>query len=443
MSGGTDLGLTTGRNDGWLLISGLSTDGRTELHKFVDVRRGRLHEVGIGIEEQRERQGVFLREHVPGEPPYGLDQVEDLLPYMLHPHSFLETASADVIVSFKQAPYLRVLRHADGYPVWSPGPPGDVSGTLSSTNCEPAPDVVAFTRTDTADRLRRYTTPGHPLRTELMTVDRATGAVEVCGTLPYFLIDTLHQLVHSPDGYFVGVDMNLSVSCGPDGVPGASHEGIDPVTYAGGHFPRSGFFVADDHLKRVQILTPSAACAAHADIDPLDPEVFYVSCNNISKWRRQVVLHGPGVLERYRYRGGTVTREASYSDPEFLRITSQRCFVRDGRLLLAVTGYPNKLYLLDARTLELIDRIVLFDAERRDPPYICEKNSSAPLYLAVSEDSRYVYMTGAFELFVVDLDAGAVVDRVAFCPPGSFAATAHIGMLSESAAARALGGLGE
>ncbi|EDY56049.1 MULTISPECIES: hypothetical protein [Streptomyces] len=438
MNGGTDLGLTGGRTDGWLLLSGLSADGRSELYKFVDLKRGRLHEVSLGIEEQRESQLAFLRRHLRGEPPYGLDRVEDLLPYLLHPHSFLETASKDLVVSFKQAPYLRILSAAEGHPVWSPDPPGDVVGTLSSTNCEAAPDTIAFTSTDTADRLRRYDVPDHPLRTRLMTYDRVTGAVESRGELPDFLIDTLHQLVHSPDGYFVGVDMNLSVLPGPDGVPGASREGVDVAAYTAGSFPRSAFFVADEHLKHLTVRTPSRACAAHAEIDPHDPEVFYVSCNNISKWRNQVVLHGPGTIERYRYRDGAVTLEGSYSDPEFLRITSQRCFQREQRRLLAVTGYPNKLYILDAETLELVDRIVLFEEEHREPPYVCEKNSSAPLYLAVSSDGRYVFMTGAAELFVVDLEARAVVDRVRFCPPGSFAATAHIGLVSDQAAHRAL-----
>ncbi|MFJ8487814.1 hypothetical protein ACIRBZ_05440 [Streptomyces sp. NPDC094038] len=439
---GTDLGLSgAGRTGGWLLVSGLSADGRRELYKFVDLRRGRLHEVSIGIDEQRANQLAFLRGHLTGDPPYGLDRVEDLLPYLLHPHSFLETASADLVVSFKQAPYLRILSAADRHPTWSPGPSGDVTGTLSSTNCETAPDTVAFTSTDTADRLRRYDVPDQPLRTRLMTYSRATGSVETRGTLPDFLIDTLHQLVHSPNGYFVGVDMNLSVLPGPDGVPGASAEGVDAAAYATGSFPRSGFFVADEHLEKTQVHTPSGACAAHAEVDPDDPEVFYISCNNISKWRTQVVLHGPGTIERYRYRDGTVVREASYSDHEFLRITSQRCFRRGGRRFIAVTGYPNKLYVLDAETLELVDRIVLFEEEHREPPFVCEKNSSAPLYLAVSPDARYVYMTGAAELFVVDLEEHAVVDRVRFCAPGSFAATAHIGLVSDEAAARALEGL--
>jgi hypothetical protein len=440
MSTVTDLPLSTPYPGGYLLLCGLSADGRAEVYKFVDLAQGRLHEMRIRIDDRRARQLEFLRQHLTGELPYGLARHEEMLPYMLHPHSFLETSSGQIVVGFKQAPYMRTLHAGDGHPTWPHGAAADPARTLSSTNCEIEPDAIACTSTDTAARLRRYRDPSQALPTDLLIHDRRDGVTEQRGPLPDFITDTLHQLTYSPAGFFVGVDMNLSVQEGPAGlIAGASPQGVDAPAYAANPFPRSGFFVADDHLKEVTVHTPLAACAAHADVDLLDPEVFYVSCNNISKWRSQVVVHGPGQLDRYRYQDGTLALEASYSDPEFLRITSQRCFLRAGRQLVAVTGYPDQLYLLDALTLTLVDRITLFADEHREPPFACQKNSRSPLYLAVSEDGRHVYLTGAAELFIVDLDERRVVDQVQFCEPGSFAATAHIGLVSPAAAGRALG----
>jgi len=169
--------------------------------------------------------------------------------------------------------------------------------------------------------------------------------------------------------------------------------------------------------------------------------MFYVSCHNISKWRDNVVVHGPGALEKYRWGPDGVKQLASFSDPGFLRVTSQAVFERDGETMVAVTGYPNKLYLFDAE-LNLVRKIIMFDEEAPEPPFACAKNSAAPLYLAIAENKRHALLTGPSELFVVDLDAGALVDRVTFCEPGTFMATAHIDLVRRSTTVNRLIGKG-
>jgi hypothetical protein len=212
---------------------------------------------------------------------------------------------------------------------------------------------------------------------------------------------------------------------------------FDVTAYARAPFPRSGFFVRDDHTGAVTVHTPQTACAAHAEVDPVDPSVFYVSCHNISKWQNNVVVHGPGALEKYRWRDGSLTRLGRFSDPGFLRVTSQALFERDGETFLAVPAFPNRFYLFDS-DLNVVRHAVLFEEEVPEPPFVCAKNTAAPLYLAISEDTRYAFLTGASDLFVVDLDDCTLVDRVRFCEPGSFLATAHIDLVTRSAAVRRL-----
>lgn len=418
--------------DRTILISGLSGDGTRERYLFVNLSDRTLRETTIDITELRARQLAVLHEHLGAATvPYGLDSLDNLLPYFLHPHSFVQTAGGEIIVSFKQAPYLRRLVPGGESPLWPAAEDLDFTVMQSSTKCEIEPGVIGYGVMDGVDRLRRYVDPTASLRSAIRKVDLSSGHAAEVGALPDFVLDTMHEVNVSPLGFLVGVDMNLSVEPAPDGRPsGVNGEELDVAAYATNHFPPGRFVVADGKLSTSTVTETTASCSAHVDFDLDDPEVFYISCNNISKWQNQVVVHGPGAIDRYRYRDGVVLREGTYTDPGFLRITSQEPFRRDGRTYLAVTGYPNKLFIIDPADMSLVDRIELFDHEPVEPPFACEKNTPAPLYLAIDDAGRYVYLTGSTTLYIVDLDRGEVVDRVPFCEPGSLMATAHIGFVN-------------
>ncbi|MFB9466088.1 hypothetical protein [Streptomyces cinereospinus] len=420
-----------------LLISGLSADGRAELYKFVDFAAGLVHETRVPVDELRDRQLDVIKDGLAGtELPYGHTAPEQLLGYFMHPHEFVQTTAGDIVVSFKQAPYVRVLGSREER-LWPAPEKLDYGRMLSSTNCETAPGVVGLTAVASADRFARYRGGADLIGCELLTYEPATGVERRVDAVRPFIRDTLHQLQYSPAGYHVGVDMGLEADVAAAGFRDAPGTPFDVDAYARAPFPRSGFFVRDERTGTTTTHVPQTSCAAHAEIDPVDPAVFYVSCHNISKWRNNVVVHGPGALEKYRWSPRGVTRLGRFTDPGFLRVTSQALFERDGETFIAVPAFPNAFYLLDS-DLNVVRRTVLFEDEVPEPPFVCAKNTPAPLYLAVAEDTRHAFLTGASELFVVDLDDCTLVDRVRFCEPGSFLATAHVDLVARSAAVRRL-----
>ena len=428
---GTGLALRQEYTDETLLIPGLSADGTHERYHFIDLDTGKANTVEVDIGDLRQRQLAVLRTELPaGQLPYGLTAHEQLLPYLLHPHSFTQLTGGEVVVGFKQAPYLRRIdRSGKSSLIWAGGE-GDFSRIASSTNDELTPNVVCLVSVDASRRFARYRTGTGDVPGDLLTHDLTNGETTHLQPIPNFVIDTLHEVVHSTAGFFVGVDMNLSVDLPPGDPAWGNNTGeLDVTAYTARPFPRSQFFVADNNSGPGSVHTPSAACAAHVDMDLNDPHTFYISCNNISKCRNQVVVHGPGALDKYHYANGTVTKLGSYTSPDFLRITTQLLFRRNGRQLLAVTQYPNRLAILDPDTMQLETSIELFEHERMVPPFACQKNTPAPLYLTTDRTGRYVFLTGSSTLYIVDLDTEKVVDTVQFCPPGSFAATAHIGIV--------------
>lgn len=404
-----------------VLLSGLNGDGTEEVYHWVHFSTGEIVTQRVDIKVQRDFQRDALHTALGQSLPYGVTSADALLPYFLHPHSFVVTEDHMVVVSFKQAPYFRILGPQGGR-LHPPAP--DFTEMLSSTNCESEPGVVVFTRVKASDRYARYLGGEGLLGGTIHAFDTLRDEEFEIATLPAFIRDTLHQVAHSPAGFFVGVDMSLDVA---DVRLGAA-DSYDPDLYFAAEFPPSGFVVVDPARGCSITRTPGTACAAHVLVDPLDPTVFYVSCHNISKWTNQVVVHGQGSLERYRYRDGTLEHEGTFTEPGYLRVTSQELFVEDGRVVAAVCGYPNRLYLIDTKTMSLVGKVTLFEIEEPKPPFACDKNTPAPLYLAVSSDRRHVVLSGATEAYVVDLAAREVVLRLPFAAPGEFAATAHIGL---------------
>ncbi|QJW34844.1 hypothetical protein [Cellulosimicrobium protaetiae] len=425
------LHVTGSAGDGVLLVSGLSADGVRERYLFLDLGAGTVRELTVDITDQRGRHATWLGAELDGDAlPYGTSTVEQLLPYFLHPHSFVQTRSGHVAVFFKQAPYIRLVDPGAGqgggdHRRWPAAGEEEVARMVGSTACEGRPGVLSFAISEAEDRLLRYRGADSPVQSGLWEWG-SVGEPRRVGALPRFALDTVHDVLTSPAGFTVAVDMNLTV----DAVADAASD-LDVATYAAADFPEGRFAVVDGDVEIVQ--ETSTPCSAHVDLDLEDDQVFYVSCNNISKWRNDVVVHGPGVVEKYRYVAGAVELLGSFTRPDFHRITSQVLFRWEGRQLMAVTGYPNKLFLLDARTMTLVDCVELFAETHTEPPYACAKNGTAPLYLAVRDGM--VYLTSATRLHVVDLRSRRVVATADFCEPGTLAATAHVGFVETPVAA--------
>jgi hypothetical protein len=414
-----------------LLLAGLESSSLCEHYKFIDLGTGELREWKVDNAPIREGQAAVLREHLGASSvPYGFDDSRALIPYFLHPHSFVHGRDGRVYVFFKQAPYFRVLDLAANAAFVAPNSEIDYRSAFSSTNCE-ASDGMYMARTNTSQRLDRYRGSSAKVACELVRYQPEANACEPLATVNDFMIDSIHQVALSKAQFLVALDMNLSVDV-PASSPSICNLDVasEVSRYAAYDFPRSDFFVHDLRSGATRVVQTSAPCAAHVEFSLRDPGVFYVTCHNISKWQNNVVVHGPATLEKYMYRAGSVTRLGAFSDDAFFRTTSHRVIRRGERELIAVTVYPNKLYLLDAETMTLDASVELFESAPRSAPFVCEKNSVAPLYIAQSEDGEHLFLTGNSLLFVVSLRDRCVVDTIEFCAPGSFLATAHIGTLA-------------
>lgn len=132
----------------------------------------------------------------------------------------------------------------------------------------------------------------------------------------------------------------------------------------------------------------------------------------MSKYKGYMVLHGPGAIVKYKYKNGRVEELGLFSDADFNRITTHRIFSCQGESFIAITGYPNHLYIIRTSDMTLVAKYKLFDEESPviygEGIYICSGNKNAPLYLQVNSAGTKIYLVNSDTCFLVEWLTGQI-----------------------------------
>lgn len=164
---------------------------------------------------------------------------------------------------------------------------------------------------------------------------------------------------------------------------------------------------------------------AHFELDPYDPEVFYVSTHSLMPHSTGVVCFQPGTLHKMRIGDGETVLEGTYSHPGFIRTTQHCVFGWQGKAYIAATN-QNKLEIIDAARMEL------WHCHRLgDDPYYDNANFSDPEFLrkpfdlppqpawcdsvSATGDGAFVIMHLMDKFCIFSMAEKKIVGNVAFC----------------------------
>jgi len=111
--------------------------------------------------------------------------------------------------------------------------------------------------------------------------------------------------------------------------------------------------------------------SAHIDWDPVDPKVCYLSCHNgvigpvksplrfffekVYHWN----IYGNASVHRYEITESGPKKTGIFTHPDVYRLTIHKVFVHRGKKLIACTGFPNLVFIVDAESMELIRKVTL------------------------------------------------------------------------------------
>ena len=279
---------------------------------------------------------------------------------------------------------------------------------LSSSNwIDPLTGNCWFASWDIRDSIQRLRAPKASVKVRVWEFSRNDNTLNQ--KWDGHLGDFLHQLNISPDNrYLVLCEMGMRpASHVPPGHPGNNEEEWRHFQLKG--LVPSEILIMDLVSGNEWKLTPEIGTAAHVEFDPDDPHLCYISCHNVSMIDGSNVLFGNAAILRCRLGPCGPEIEGKFSNAEFYRSTSHCVFKHRGRTVIGVTGFQDKFFLIDAKSMELLKCIQLFDAESISTlkqPCFCKPDKRAPYGLTASNDGEILYIAGNGLLFVLEIQTG-------------------------------------
>ncbi len=300
----------------------------------------------------------------------------------------------------------------------------------------------AFAMADDADEPMLYTATGTfspdysewvfvrwPARhsAEIINGTRTTAACDVMAldlakrTLrKLFLVETadhIHQVTYSPDGrhlVFSSFKSDPAVPYPKESIAAA------PDAYRASHAagiiaqPIVTIDLATGRSVATKIDRP---VTAHLEFDPGDPTAYFVSAHNFSvNCEPAVILEGAGGIFKLRLAGGGSIVEKAYAPDDLYRVSQHIPFRYQGRTLIAVTNTPNKLDIVDGKTMQLWRREVLFAYPELDFSATGSAISPAPpmafFSINPSSDGRFIVLESSENFHVYALDEARFLDAV-------------------------------
>jgi len=324
----------------------------------------------------------------PEDFPYGLTEAQ-WWEYALSPHSYIALGKDTYQIGlnyFNRFLHLNV-RTSEAHLL----DPGVDDEFLSTTNWFDAQSgELYFASWSAYETLRRNFNPQDAVRVNLWK----SSPEENKPTLIWQgeLGDSLHQLVVSPDRRFlVLAELGLRLH------KASPNKRLVP----------SKVLILD--LKTGREWRLELPAAAHVEFDPQDPSVCYLSAHNIGLIGPKVGIFGPGTIEKIRLAQSGPELLEKFSHPSFYRITTHIIFNDKQKTLIAVSGYPGCIFLIDAQTMQLENMIEMpcddpVDATRL--PHCCSRDSYG---IAASVDGGYLFVSTTEAFKIYDLAAGALL----------------------------------
>lgn len=163
---------------------------------------------------------------------------------------------------------------------------------------------------------------------------------------------------------------------------------------------------------------------AHFELDPYDPNVFYVSTHSLMPHSEGVLCFQPGTIHKMRIKNGETVVEGTYTHPGFVRTTQHCVFGWRDHAYIAATN-QNKLELINAETMKLWHSFKLGDdplydnANFNDPEFLKKPFNLPPQpdwcdsVSASGDGSKVVlHLKDCFGIF--DMESKEIVGRVRY-----------------------------
>lgn len=149
---------------------------------------------------------------------------------------------------------------------------------------------------------------------------------------------------------------------------------------------------------------------------------IYLSCHNMFSMNGKNYFIGPAAIVKLKIEKGIINVVGKFQHPKGFRFTSHAVFNRNGKECLCTFGYPNRLFLIDGESMNLIGagdmgQSCLLAADEID--YLVgepEFEHNAVKALSVSEDGQFILFINKGNVCIASLSSLSIIDTVLIVP---------------------------
>jgi hypothetical protein len=376
-----------------------------EKHKCISVEVGHLDIIAPGLNAFIKALGkentlstkiklFFEKYH------YGFSFLEQIM-LMTVPHSVTSMGNGKFLINlWSYVGYLEIDCNAKEVKYVSRTGQGSDHVLGSQQWLHHASDEIYYMTYSLPESLKKISDPYHRVPTKVFKLNRKSGVTtEIWNGL---LTDYLHDiLVDRTERYCVVCELGMFQDDKKNAIP-------------------SKVLILDMKHNRHWIIEKFIV-AAHAQFDPVEPDIIYFSNHNfkfiptsiITLLRKAIYsleFLGPAAVYKYRLTQEGPEEIGVFTEPDMFRLTNFHVFMHRGKKLLAAMGFPNFIYLADPQSMKLIRKISL-----KNPgsyKYIYRKIPCFIGTFSPSSDGERLYVQTTRSFQIIDIESGEPLSNV-------------------------------
>lgn len=415
---------------GQIFVGGLSP-ARAEAYYIIDFDKRELIYCEINVETHARDMANYMAKTLPSRDlPYGETDFFAATSNFIQPHEALRLTNGLVAVAMHNAAYVRLIDFSNQSVSNYPDSAGYEPWAFSATNClSSEADRYFFAQWPLQDRLDRYADPSRRLNVTVKSCN-ATSFSDVKDHATLQTQESIHEVKVDPSSTKVLLtEFCLSANASPP--QNASDVFMNPAlwsAYESKGLKDSSLYLLDLTSGAHSTFLPSGKTPGHVEFSRAHENTFYLSCHNLSKANGRVILHGPATLLAIEIKDTSLYEKWRYHEDHFIRATSHLVFEYAGESYLAVTGYPNFIYLFRDGSLDLCRIVELFSCDPIDPRklHFSLLGEKIPIWLETSTNGRYLIAISNSNIYVYDLEANIVERMEKYNFRGPYIGTAHV-----------------
>src|SRR3989338_226996 len=170
--------------------------------------------------------------------------------------------------------------------------------------------------------------------------------------------------------------------------------------------------------KKLEVYRTANCMPAHFEIDD-ETNTVYISSHNFIMLPKHGYL-GPAAIEEFSFTGEKLERKGVFSHPDGYRFTTHRFFKYKGKRYLCTFGQPNRLFFVDADTMEMLyhddieEDLLSGQSNINDFLNYTNTESFAIRAIEISSDGQYLFLLSHHFIYFYSFPERKIVQKIRY-----------------------------